>query len=378
MIIGIDARSLATTPRTGVGEFTYELLSHLLAQDTTHTYVLFSNAWKDLDEPPFTEHSHVTWVTTRIPNKLFHAVIALFGHPHLDTYVAKRAGVPHIDVWMSPNFHFTALSKQVKHALIVHDLSFHHYPSFFSKKGRIWHWAVHPKKQVERAHAIMTPSESTARDVAEVYGVKASTCTILYPGVCSHITSPKRRDPADVARAYDLPDEFLLYLGTLEPRKNIDGLLDAYQQSSYLKKKMPIIFAGALGYKGSQYQKRIEQTEGARYIGYVDERDKYGLYTLAHTFVYPSLYEGFGLPVLESLTCGTPVITSHRSSLPEVVGEAGIMVHPNNTRKLQTCMEDMVHDGVLHQQYAKKTTKKAQMFSWESAAKKCLELLERI
>ena len=377
MIIGIDARSLHTVPRTGVGEFTYELLSHLFQQNTTHTYILFSNVWKDDEKPlPFQEFEHVTWVTTRIPNKLFHAGIRITGYPHLDTYVAAKAGVQKIDVWISPNLHFTSLSKEVKHILTIHDLSYHHYPSFFSNKGRVWHTMVRPKKQMRRAQLILTPSDHTARDVIDVYGIKKEKVHVLSPGVCSHITSLDHHSAEAVRMKYQLPDQYILFLGTLEPRKNIDGILDAYRRSSYLKKKMPIIFAGSIGYKGNTYKNMIEHTEGARYIGYVDELDKRSLYTLARAYVYVSMYEGFGLPVLEAMYCGTPVITSARTSLSEVVGDAGISVNPYKTVALQHAMEEIVHNDDMHARYAKKGYTQAETFSWEYAAVQLLHYIQ--
>mgnify|MGYP003963725625 CR=1 FL=1 len=378
MIVGIDARPLLTTPRTGVGEFTYELLSNLFKKNTGHQFILFANAFQSEQSLPFCEYSNVQWVTTRMPNKFFHLSIFLFGYPHLDVYVAKRAGVKQIDTWYSPNLHFTSLSKKVKHILTVHDLSFHHYPSFFSTKGRMWHKVVKPKKQITNADIIFTPSHHTARDVASVYGVTEKKVHTLYPGACSHLMSKQKHTVEHVKEKYDLPDSFLLYLGTLEPRKNIDGILDAYNRSSYLKKKMQIIFAGAPGYRGERYKKMIAQTEGARYIGYVDELDKYGLYTMSHAFVYPSLYEGFGLPVLEAISCGTPVVVSHRTSLPEVAGDVGILVNPYNVSELQKNMENIVHDKHLYSRMKEQAHIQSVKFSWDLAVGSFIEQLDKL
>lgn len=369
MNIGIDVRSLFTTPRTGVGEFTYEFLSNLFQQDKENTYILFSNAFKKNHELPFLQYSNVSWVSSKIPNKLFHASIFLFGYPYIDKYVARRSGIKSLDVWFSPNLHFTSLSKTVKYILTIHDLSFHHYFTFFSRKGRMWHTAVNMQRQVVRANILFTPSFYTAKDVNSVYGTEAKNIHIVYPGVCSHIQSQEKYSIEHVRQKYNLPETFLLFLGTLESRKNIDGLLEAYSNSSYLKKKISIIFAGSLGYKGYAYKRMIEHTEGARYIGYVDEFDKHALYTCARAFVYPSLYEGFGLPVLEAFSCGTPVITSYRTSLPEVVENAGILVNPLNILELQRAMEDIVHDDAYHKSLQEKTILQAKKFSWNSAIK---------
>lgn len=378
MIIGIDARSLLTSPRTGVGEYTYELLSHIFQQDTPHRYILFANGYDiDTTSLPFSSIDTVTWVTSRIPNKLFHTLIAGLGIPHLDTYVAKRAGVEAIDVWFSPNLHFTSLSKHVKHVLTIHDLSFHHYPEFYSPKGRLWHTFVRPKKQIQHADCILTPSQHTKRDVIDVYGVDASSVHTIYPGVSSSLTTNSVHTTFDIKKKYNLPDEYLLYLGTLEPRKNIDGIIDAYMNSAYLKKKMPIVFAGALGYKGKLYKKRIEQTEGAQYIGYVEADEKTCLYTDARALVYPSLYEGFGLPVLEAMYCGTPAILSHRTSLPEIGETQCIYVHPYNTSSLQKAMEDIVHIS-NKDEHSIQTPLMQETFSWDVAAASVLTQCERV
>ncbi len=379
MIIGIDARPLLTIPRTGVGEFTFELLSHLFARETTHQFFLFANAFQDTLELPFTDKTSVTWVYTRLPNTLFHLGVSLFGFPKLDQYVATRAGVDHLDIWFSPNLQFTSLSSKTKHILTMHDLSFQHYPSFFSRKGRVWHPAVHPKTQMLRADHIVVPSEHTKRDVLSLCKKDATQVHVLSPGLCSHIAQDAGNVTfQEIKKKYTLPDTYLLYLGTLEPRKNIEGILDAYQHSAYLRSKMPLVFAGALGHRGDTYVKHIAHTPGARYIGYIDETEKKALYTHARAFLYPSLYEGFGFPVLESLACGTPVITSNRTSLPSVAGRGCMLVNPLNTAQLQIAMETITTDDTLHAHLAEEGKKHAMTYSWDRTVSDLLELFEHI
>ncbi|OIO19767.1 MAG: hypothetical protein CO029_02925 [Candidatus Magasanikbacteria bacterium CG_4_9_14_0_2_um_filter_41_10] len=379
MIIGIDVRPLLTTPRTGVGEFTFELLSHLFAEHASHHYILFTNALHESDTLPFSEYEHVTWVHSRIPNKLFHLSISLFGFPKLDRYVANRAGVKKIDVWFSPNLQFTTLSAQTTHILTIHDLSFEHYPSFFSRKGRMWHPAVHPKKQIAAADMILVPSEHTKRDVIESCHKDASQVRVLVPGLCSHISQGESNATfLEIKKKYQLPDTYLLYLGTLEPRKNIGGMLDAYQNSAYLRTKIPFIFAGAPGHKGDTYIKQIAHTHGARYIGYIDEREKQALYMHARAFIYPSMYEGFGFPVLEALACGTPVIASNRTSLSDVGSTGAILVNPLNMHQLQKAMETLVTDDIQHAQLSKEGRAHATTYSWNRAASDLVRIIEHI
>jgi len=378
MIIGIDARPLLSTPRTGVGEFTYELLFHLFQAHPEHQYILFANAFRTQSALPFQSEKNVTWVETKIPNKIFHASLSLLRTPKLDRYVAKRAGVKKIDIWFSPNLQFTALSKNVKHVLTIHDLSFEHYPTFYSRKGRMWHPAVHPKKQIESADMILVPSSHTKRDVVHTCKKEEQGVAIRTPGLCSHVAGDSAVSFQEVKEKYNLPESYMLYLGTLEPRKNIEGMLDAYASSNYLKNKMPFIFAGAVGNRGKEYAKMIEQTHGARYIGYIDESEKQALYAHARAFVYPSFYEGFGFPVLEAMSCGTPVVASNRTSLPEVVGQGGILVNPLNTAQLRHAMEEIVTNDTLYEQLVEKGKVHAMKFSWVRAAEQLNTICEQI
>ena len=141
---------------------------------------------------------------------------------------------------------------------------------------------------------------------------------------------------------------------------------------------MPLVFAGALGHRGDTYVKHIAHTPGARYIGYIDETEKKALYTHARAFLYPSLYEGFGFPVLESLACGTPVITSNRTSLPSVAGRGCMLVNPLNTAQLQIAMETITTDDTLHAHLAEEGKKHAMTYSWDRTVSDLLELFEHI
>lgn len=379
MIIGIDARCLFTTPRTGVGEFTFELLSHLFERETTHQFILFTNAFKKNDVLPFFTFPHVSWVYTTIPNKLFHVSISLLRRPRLDRYVANKAGVKNIDIWFSPNLLFTSLSPQTTHILTIHDLSFEHYPHYFSQKARMWHRAVHPKKQIEHARHIIVPSEHTKRDVVHTFQKDPDIVHVFPPGLCSDIqkmSDEHRR--RTIQKKYNLPEHYMLFLGTLESRKNLGSILDAYEHSAYLRTRMPLIFAGALGYRGDSYVKRIQNISTARYIGYVQEEEKQTLYAGARALIYPSMYEGFGFPVLEALACGTPVIASNRASLPAVVGHGGILVNSLNTKQLGDAMERLMTDDTLYTQLSEEGRKHAGTYSWDRAAVSLLTLFDTI
>ena len=182
-------------------------------------------------------------------------------------------------------------------------------------------------------------------------------------------------------KKHDITFPFILYLGTLEPRKNLKSLILAYNE---IKKKFPeykLIIGGAKGWGYKNIFQIIDNLgidKDIIFTGYIPEKDLPSLYNSAELFVYPSFYEGFGLPPLEAMACGTPVITSNTSSLPEVVGNAGIMVDPNNVNQLADAMYKVLTDDNLRRDMIKKGLKRAKMFSWKKTAKETLKVYEEV
>jgi glycosyltransferase involved in cell wall biosynthesis len=393
MNIGIDIRTLLTPVRTGVAEYTYELLQALFRIDRKNQYFLFTNCAKDFEMGKEKwERDNVKYVITKYPNKLFNTSLQLLKRPKLDKLVDRlqttdysrlvkdrnpKSEIRSLDVWFSPNIGFTSLSRNVKHVMTIHDLSFEHFPDCYSWKRRLWHKVLNPKKQCERADLILTPSLSTKRDVVETYGIDESKVRCLYPGVTSDFglqTSDYRQE--EVKMKYKLPDKYILFLGTIEPRKNILGLTEAYKTSSLITDHWSLIIAGAKGWKNTSILKAIQETEGVQYIGIISPEDKSALYQLADLFVYPSLYEGFGFPVLEAMASGTPVITSNRLSLPEVANDAAIFVNPMNVSELAEAMKDLLQNEELKSMLIEKGKERVEKFCWEDTAKKFLKICE--
>jgi len=293
--------------------------------------------------------------------------------PRVDRLCARKAGIPALDIWISPNLNFTALSKNIRSLLIIHDLSFEIMPETFSWKRRLWHWVLQPKKQCRRADIIITPSHHTKQDVARIYGKDEAAIHVVPPGV----SDTSAHTPAqEVKKKYHLPDTYFFYLGTIEPRKNILGMLEAF---SSLKKNEPaledveLIIAGAHGWKYEDIRQAIETTDNVRYIGYVPNADKRALFACARACVYPSLYEGFGLPVLEAMAAGTPVITSNRSSLPEVAADAAYLVNPYNTEEITAAMKALAMNDALHAWYRARVKERAALFTWEKSMQQFCE-----
>jgi len=247
-------------------------------------------------------------------------------------------------------------------------LSFELFPDTFSKKRQWWHRTINPKAQCERADVILTPSENTRRDIVELYDIDSSKIFVTYPGTLRTFILDQDQT-LSVKSKYKLPDKFILFLGTVEPRKNIDGLIAAYKLSLLKHKKYELIIAGCKGWKSGGTMKAIEEVPGVRYVDYVDAADKPALYNLANLFVFPSLYEGFGIPVLEAFASGTPVITSNCSSLVEVAGDAAYLVDPNNASDIAVGMNRILGDRDLQQQFVARGREQSHKFAWQSSAK---------
>lgn len=385
MNIGIDIRTLMSATRTGVGEYTHHLLSALFEHYRDHEYHLFYNAYKQYAGIlPEWNYAHVHRHEFRVPNKVLNTSLAFLKRPHLDTLLDKK-----VDVFLSPNLHFTALSKNVRSVLTIHDLSFELFPECFSQKQRLWHRLVKPREQCERADHIFVPSESTKHDLLDHYGIEEEKMSVTYLGLSKYFLEAAVLDSDSVQKKkeavktkYHLPEQFILYLGTIEPRKNIDGLLDGIalwrKQHPTLAKNYRLVVAGGAGWKCAKELKRMANDPTVQYVGYVDVEDKPFLYQLADVFVFPSLYEGFGLPVLEAMASGTPVVTSNRSALPEVAGTAAYYINPYNVASIAEGVDMVLGDTRVSDILREKGLKQAKKFDWKNTAQSTEQAIKQL
>jgi glycosyltransferase involved in cell wall biosynthesis len=420
MKIGVDIRPLMTAPRTGVGEYTFELLNSIFQIDRVNQYFLFYNSGKDVSANiPNWQYENVKIINTRFPNKIFNASIKLFGWPKLDKIVAnrchcersetKRSNPPtkkitssqmdprndSLGIWFSPNLNFTAISKKAKLILTVHDLSFEFFPEFSTGKQFWWHKIVSPKKQCRRADLILTPSENTKRDIVNYYNIAPEKIKVIYPGIKNiaetiighpELVSGSYGAPQkmlkqvqhDIKNKYNLPDDYILFLGAIEPRKNIIGLIEAFEKSNT---NATLIIAGAPGWKNKKIFERAKNSKNSeriKFLGFVPDEDKSALYAGAKIFVYPSFYEGFGFPILEAMQTGTPVIASNRSSLPEIGGSAVYLIDPNRPKQIAFAINELMNNQKLREWHIEKGRQQAQKFNWKNSAKEWLETIAKI
>ena len=399
MKIGVDIRTLMDARYSGVSEYTLNLVSALLRLDRKNEYRLFYNTAKNISgRMPKFDYPNVKIVKKSVPNKILNYFLFKFlNSPKIDKLLGvdpssgRGAGV-----FFMPHINFIALSGKSKSVLTVHDLSFLRYPEFFSARKNFWHKMINVKKLANKFDKIIAVSENTKRDVMELCGVNPDRIKVIYSGV-EHVYRPltsRGKEPSSEASElgslnkvkgkYQLPDKFILFLGTIEPRKNINGLIRAYEilkeRNSDLSQHK-LVIAGGNGWRSGGIYKVWQESkykDDIIFLGYIEKKDKVYLYNLASLFVYPSFYEGFGFPPLEAMASGTPVITSFTSSLPEIVGGAGLMIDPYNINDLAIVMEKVLTDDDLRDNLIKKGLERVKNFSWEKAGREYLELFNRV
>ncbi len=374
--IGVDISPLTSSARTGVGEYTFELLNALFHIDTQNQYFLFYNAFKDVSGViPKWDQDNVHFVHTRWPNKIFHLCVQFLQWPKVDQIIQKKTGVK-LDYFFSPNIGFQSISKSCKHILTLHDLSFEIFPECLSLRRRLWHAVLLPKKQCRMANIIFTPSNNTKRDSIDMYGISEEKVKVLSPGLSNAFVGQEIKISQEVKQKYSLPEKYVLFLGTIEPRKNIEGVIHAFKMCpDLISQGYELIIAGAKGWKYKSILKSIEQTKGVRYIGYIDPAEKPSLYAGASLFVYPSLYEGFGFPLLEAMASGTPVITSNRSSLPEIAEGSAYYINPYNMSEIAEGMKKILQSSELSNFFVQKGFVQIKKFNWQKTAEQFLASL---
>ncbi len=375
MTVGIDVRCLLDERPSGVGEYAASLIESMRGQHSQNL-VLLANAYKrqaggglaSSRLPGLPVHR------SRWPNKLFNSLV-FAGVPMFDRILDNRvASAPTLDrVWL-PNLNF--FKSKLPSIITVHDLSFEIYPEFFSPRMRLWHRAVNPRAMAANAESIIAVSGNTKRDLVNLYGIKPDKIKIIYSGVNeSFYAEPDADNLRRVRVQYGLPPKFILFLGTLEPRKNIIGLMEAFEimkkKSGPRLKDYQLVIAGPRGWLFQDIFRRWAANSVAdhiKFIGSVRAEDLPSLYRLAQLFVFPSFYEGFGLPPLEAMAAGTQVAASFTGSLGEVLQDKARLFDPYNLNQMASIMTECLLNPPLQARLAEISSWVKNKYSWPRAA----------
>jgi glycosyltransferase involved in cell wall biosynthesis len=287
------------------------------------------------------------------------------------------------DAFIFFNFIAFPLSRRTKSIVVIHDLTFVHYPQYMQTTNLKYMSKLVPES-VKRADHIITVSENSKEEIVKYFNLPESKVSIVPNAIDHRKFYPRDRTEVEEVRGkYNLPQRYIHFHGTIEPRKNVEGLLNAYAALSQdLKDEFSLVLTGGKGWKDESIYQKIDELKSSGHNvvlpGYIDGEDLPALYSGASLFVLPSFYEGFGIPPLEAMACGVPVITSDNSSLPEVVGDAAIKVKADDTKALADSIRKLLTNEALAQSFMEKGLRQAAKFSWEKSAEKLVDLLHEI
>ncbi len=366
--VGVNAHllSLAENYRSaGISWYIQNLLNHLPEADADVAYTVF------LGEP---RYGGVPGLRLRVSDLPTHQpLVRILWEQLFLPGLVRRAAVDLVH-----GLHLVGpMASTCPFVVTVHDLSFLFFPQNFPSLKRLYLRTL-TRWSVRRARRIIAISENTKRDVVQQYGLSPEKVDLVYYGL-DPIFQPLPKEALAGFRARQgLPEQFILFVGTLEPRKNVSRLVEAYARLS--EPRPPLILVGGKGWLYDEVFARVEAlglSGCVHFAGYVPGKELPWWYNAATLFVYPSLYEGFGLPPLEAMACGTPVVSSDVSSLPEVVGQAGLLVDPTDVEDLAGAMGQALADSGLRDEMGAAGLAQARRFSWREAARQTVTTYRR-
>lgn len=374
--IGINAHILsfkAGYRRAGVSQYTEQILRRLAIDAPARGDVVTVFAGPD-DPPVRFVPSGIDWRQSRLPTG--HAPGRIVWEQAVAPFAGARAG---LDVLFCP-LNVVPLVGRIPSVVTVHDLAFLAHPEAFHPSRRRYLTAM-TRLSVRKARHVIAVSEHTKADLVHHFGIAADRITVI-PNAADSRFRPEadQRIIDEFRHAHDLPERFVLFVGTLEPRKNLRRLIEAVARIATDDPQLKLVIIGATGWLTSDIAPlvtRLKLADRVIFMGYVDDDDLPRFYQAATVFCYPSLYEGFGLPVLEAMACGTPVVTSNTSSLPELAGDAALLVNPTDVDAIADGLRLLLSDTTRREVLVTAGLQRASTYSWNRTAEATLTVIER-
>ncbi len=348
MRLAIDCRCLVEGAPGGIARYAAEVIPRVIQRLQPVEQVGFTTGWSDAPVKvaalPIRQYKR--------PNKLLNTQFVCTGRPYLDRWLGA-------DVVFAPTPKFFGLSAEAKSVMTVHDLSFVEHPEFFTHRQRIWHWGLRITRLLQRTTRIIAVSEHTREDICRlVPGVENRVQVI--PSGADHVP------PGPHAPLPGLPEKYLLAFAPSEARKNVAGILAAHALA-FPQHGVPLVLVGS-GTKGAL-------PNGVVTKPYLAEADRWRAMANAAILLYPSLYEGFGFPPLEAMTLGVPVIASHVTSLPAVLGEAALLVDPWDPQDVARACIALLSDQALWTRYQQLGKAQVRQYAWDTCAEKTASVI---
>ncbi len=350
----------------GIGVYTTNILNTLLKIDQKNQYVLLYSSSKHLGR--FSCFSNVTEKVIYAPNKLWWDQISV-------PYFAKRVG---LDLIYNPKMS-VPLFTQCKTVSVIHGGEQFVVSDVFKWSDRIY-FTIGNRLYCRKADAIITMTHIGAKDIAKYMGADPKKIHVIHEAYNERCCVLKKEQTQEVKGKYSLPEYFILFVGGLNPLKNFGNLLRAYKKiQKFFPHKLVVV-----GFKRWKYSKDLQLIDQlglgdqVLFTNYVPDDDIPAIYNLASLFVFPSLYEGFGIPVLEAMACGCPVITTETGCSPEVAGDAAVLVNPYDPEHIAEAIQKVLTEEMLRKQLIERGLRRVQQFSWQKCAEETLALFESL
>lgn len=368
MRIGIDIRILSMlSDRAGLYQHTYNLVSNLLKINHENDYLLLSTSrGPDLEGIPEKN-------LLKLPAKITVPLLEKLSLP-----VELLTG--RLDIFHGPCF-FVPRCLNCKSIVTVHDLMALRHPDFLTPESE--YFFKRRLKAAKRANAVIAVSDFTKKEIMELLKIEEGRIRVIHNGIDRSFRPMEDGAMIEVVKAkYGIRGHYFLFVGNIEPKKNIESLLRAcvlLRRSTNFRYPLLIVGKKALGFKSVwKIVQDLQAEKETIFTDVVDNNELPYLYSGAEIFIFPSLFEGFGMPVIEAMACGTPVVASNRSSIPEIAGDAALLVDPLNIDGIAEAMYNLLSDQYLKKRLVEKGLKRAMAFSWEKAVRETLELYREV
>jgi glycosyltransferase involved in cell wall biosynthesis len=395
MRIGIDTRLVHYQRTGGIAQYTLRLLHALLALQADSSLTAQLALSKDAVEFVVLHHRNDAVASIVSPAQHHHIRAQRLFTPSHHRYEQWTLPLElmgkGIDVLHSPDF-IPPMRRRCASVITVHDLAFLLSPQLLTTESQAYYGQIN--QAVQSAEQIIAVSHATRDDLVRLLPVNADKITVIHEAAADLFRPATAASLSQhTLTKFQLTQPFALFVGTIEPRKNLQTLLRAFAQIADGRWQMAgeknlqstiynlqLVIAGKRGWLSDDIDALVNElrlNEQVRFLGAVASEDLVGLYQAARVFVLPSLYEGFGIPIVEAMACGTPVIVSNVSSLPEVAGDAGLLFNPHEPRELAAALRRVFEDDALHAELQAKSLRRAQMFSWQRAAEETLQVYQK-
>lgn len=364
MRIAVNTRLLLKGKLEGIGWFTYQTLEHMVRLHPEHDFYFFFDRPYD---PQFVFAPNVTPVVVH-PQARHPVLFYLWFEWSIPFMLRKHK----IDLFLSTDG-YMSLSTKVPTCLVIHDLAFEHYPEHFVLSHRLY-WRHYSPLFARKARRIATVSTFSKNDISKRYGISPDTIDVVYNGAHNEYRPLTSTERDVVKQQYADGCEYFVFAGALHPRKNIVNLLKAF---AIFKKRQPtnmkLVIVGRFAWKYEEVelmQATMPYKEEVKWVGYMNVDELSAVIGSAYALVYASLFEGFGIPILEALQCNVPAIVSNTSSMPEVAGEAALLVDPTDPEDIANKMHQLYKDEALRARLIAHAPEQVKKFNWQSSSDK--------